>query len=201
MKHYKALRAPTRLDREVQEFAGILDLVGADYAVSGAYVASLFGAAAPRRTDFVVGRLKRGDFHLLWKKLSVEHDAKDAPTEESGYDEILMTGGTLTFTRRDAEKTEFGVEFDHSLVLRLTLRDHDTVERDGLPPLRVAPLELQIALDVSVGGPTREKAARSLYAATRREIDLSLLRRHLDRLGVSQKSFVEVVGEDEGTTA
>jgi hypothetical protein len=190
-----------RLDHEVAEFAAILQEVGATYAVSGAYIAHVFGAAAPRRTDFVVGRLKRGDFHLLWKKLCIEHDAKDAPTEESGYEEILMTAGTLTFTRRNAEKAEFSVEFDHSLVLRLTLRDHDIVERDGLPPLRVAPLELQIALDVSVGGPTRDKAARSLYAATKREIDLSLLRRHLDRLGVSQKSFVEVVGEEQDATA
>lgn len=196
MKVYESPGEPSQLDTQVAEFAATLDEVGASYAVTGGYVAHLFGGGVPRRVEFVVARLKRDDFYLLWKKLDRTHDAKDAPTPESGYDEILLTAAPLAFKRRGEDATEFAIEFDHSLVLRLTLRDHVAALKAGMRPLPMAPVELQVALDVSIGGPTRERAARALYAGLRTAMDGQLLRRHLDRLGVSQKAFEEAVGEE-----
>lgn len=156
-------RTLSSLDRFVINFVKILEKHRVKYAVVSGYVAIVFGRSRNTEdVDILAEKLAFGKFKKLWEDIMDKYDCVNASDANSAYDEYLSEGCALRFSEKGKiipniefkflQGSEDAVTISEALVLALNKN-----------PVRISPLEMQIAYKMYLGSDKDLEDAKFLY--------------------------------------
>jgi hypothetical protein len=176
------------LDKFVLAFSHILEKY-VDYVIVGGYVAILFGRSrGTEDVDVIVRRMEPSEFLLLYNELRGKGYYFVNPGGPSVLYRMLDGGLRVRVTVEGTVIPNFELKFAESELDEYSLDNRVAVVFDD-ERVYVPPIELQIAYKLYLGGEKDIEDAIYLWEVFKEHLDLSLLHKFMEILGVKGDAY------------
>jgi len=176
------------LDKFVLAFSRILEKY-VDYVIVGGYVAILFGRSrGTEDVDVIVRRVEHSEFLLLYNELRGKGHYFVNPGGPSELYRMLDAGLRVRVTVEGTVIPNFKLKFAESELDEYSLDNRVAVVFDD-ERVYVPPIELQIAYKLYPGGEKDIEDAIYLWEVFKEHLDLSLLHKFMEILGVKGDAY------------
>ena len=175
------------LDKFIIDFAEVLNKLKLKYVVISGYVSILFGRSrSSEDIDIILEKISVQEFRILWEKLK-EFECIITDDSESAYNEYLLTGHAIRFSRKKEYVPNMEVKFPKIDLDLWVVKNRKEVLLNG-KTLFISPLELQIPFKLFLGSEKDIEDARHLYRLFKDKLDLGLLAEFNRKLNI-EKAF------------
>ena len=179
-------RPETELDSFVKDFIGVLDRSKVRYVIVSGYVSILFGRSRNSEdVDIFIERLDTEHFDRLWTTITSKFDSIITDDRKDAFDNYLGNGLSVRFARKNAIIPNMEVRFPKSSLDRWALSNALTASLNGFP-LKISPLELQIAYKLYLGSDKDFEDARHLWLVSKEHLN-----------GKTLKEFVKLLKQEK----
>jgi hypothetical protein len=176
------------LDKFVLAFSRILEKY-VDYVIVGGYVAILFGRSrGTEDVDVIVRRVEHSEFLLLYNELRGKGYYFVNPGGPSELYRMLDAGLRVRVTVEGTVIPNFELKFAESELDEYSLDNRVAVVFDD-ERVYVPPIELQIAYKLYLGSEKDIEDAVYLWEVFKEHLDLRLLRKFMEILGVKGDAY------------
>lgn len=167
------------LDKFTIDFASVLDQCGIKYVVVSGYVSILFGRSrSSEDIDIIIEKLNLDDFKKLWLELEKEFECIITQNPKKAYDEYLLTGHAIRFSRKKEYVPNMELKFPKVELEAWALENRKEVVVNS-KKLFISPIELQISFKLFLGKGGNEKDiedAKHLYEIFKDKLDMEILK-------------------------
>ena len=190
-------KALTVLDELVIEFVSRINV---KYVIVSGYVAILFGR--DRHTedvDLFIGKLDEKKFEKFYNRIiaSGKFECFNAESAEDAYDLLTKEKSSIRFVEKGSIDPNFEVKFPTNRLHLNSLENAITVKFGGkTTPIKIGPLELQLAYKLRLGSDKDYEDAAHLYEIFRKHLDKKKLIGFMTELGIKRSTAETVLGKD-----
>lgn len=178
------------LDEFVIDFTNVLTESNSKYVIVSGYVSILFGRSrSSEDIDIILEKLPISKFRLLWQKLQKEFECIITDNPDAAYNEYLLTGHAIRFSRKGAFIPNIEIKFPKVDIDKWTIDNQKEVILNG-STLFISPLELQIPFKLFLGSKKDIEDARHLYNLFKTHLNTSLLDEFNRKLNI-KKRFIK----------
>ncbi len=163
------------LDDFVISFCKKLDKHKVKYVLVSGYIAIVFGRSrATEDIDILVEKMPAEKFYELWKDLTVDFECFNADGEQNAYNDFLVVGDAIRFSRPQHPMPNVEFKFAETFVEKYTLENALNLKLNR-NVLRISPLEIQIAYKLYLGSEKDIEDAMHLYRTLHKYLDRAKL--------------------------
>ena len=177
------------LDGFVIDFSAVLTKLNLKYVIVSGYVSILFGRSrSSEDVDIILEKISISEFRMLWQKLQREFECIITEDSDTAYNEYLLTGHAIRFSRKGAFVPNIEIKFPKIDLDRWTIDNRKEVILNG-NTLLISPLELQIPFKLFLGSEKDIEDARHLYRLFKNHLNMALLEGFNRKLNI-EKMFI-----------
>ncbi len=177
-------RELSNLDELVLKFCGILHRLNIRYVIISGYIAILFGRSRNTEdVDLFIEKISRAKLDELWKVLDEDGFEGVSTFSPAEAFETLHDKTSIRFALKGTWKPNFELKFPVSPSSQYAMTKRVLVVLNGRE-LYTSEIEMQIAYKLLLTGDKDLEDAHHLYTVFKEQLDLSLLKFHIQDLGV-----------------
>ena len=189
-------KALTVLDKLVIAF---VSKISVKYVIVSGYVAILFGR--DRHTedvDLFIEELDEKEFEKFYDGIvaSGEFECFNAESAEDAYDLLTRENSSIRFVEKGSIDPNFEIKFPTNRLHLNSLENSIAVKFGGKTPIKIGPLELQLAYKLKLGSDKDYEDAAHLYEIFREHLDKKKLVGFMTELGINRGTAETVLGKD-----
>ena len=189
-------KALTVLDELVIEF---ISRINVKYVIVSGYVAILFGR--DRHTedvDLFIEKLDEKKFKKFYNAIVVSGNFEcfNAESAEDAYNLLTKEKSSIRFVEKGSIDPNFEVKFPTNRLHLNSLENAIAVKFDGKTPIKIGPLELQLAYKLRLGSDKDYEDAAHLYEIFRDHLDKKKIIDFMTELGIKRSTAETVLGKD-----
>ncbi|MFH0972248.1 MAG: nucleotidyltransferase [Candidatus Micrarchaeota archaeon] len=190
-------REEFEVDRFALNFITHLDRAGIRYVVISGYVAISLGRSRNTEdVDMFVEKIPFGKFEEFWNSVSTEFECMNAASAKDAYHEYLLNSTAIRFSRKGKYIPNIEFKFAKTDLDRYSLDNALDLVLNG-NPVRISPIELQIAYKAFLGTEKDIEDATYLYELLKGKLDLRLIHYFIPKLKISRSAIRKIGIPDE----
>jgi len=183
---WKIERPETELDAFAKRFIKCLGQARVNYVIVSGYVSILFGRSRNSEDIDLFIEADEEKFVELWRAASPYFECINA-LEQEAFNDYLNNGIALRFAERNKAIPNMEVKLAKTDLDEWSLKNAEVIQFNGTP-IRVSPLELQIAFKLFLGSDKDFEDARHLWLVTKSHLNKMRLQGFFARLNVFKEA-------------
>ena len=178
------------LDHFAIDFIKLLKKHQLKYVVVSGYIAIVFGRSRNTEdVDIIVEKPPQTIFSSLWNDIIKRYECINTSDPNNAYAEYLSKGCGIRFSKKDTIIPNIEFKFVHGNDDDLSITQARILVLNG-NPLRISPLEMQIAYKMYLGSDKDFEDAKFLFDLLREHLDIGKLNTFITSFRI-KKSLVK----------